>query len=234
MVPLQKKIWRNDVLEWVLDLLYPPKCPFCQHILDEPRSPLCRSCMTKLPWLQGAHSQRKIDFAEGCVSPLRYEGAVREAIHRYKFSNIAAYGQPLGILMAQCVQDHPEIQVDMVTWTPLSRKRRWERGFDQAELLANSLGHELGLPVQGTLKKVRHTSRQSTLEEESQRRANVRGAYALRKHTQVKGKHILLVDDVVTSGATLEECAAMLRLAGAERIWCVVLAQAGKKDGKNS
>lgn len=216
----------------VLDLLYPPKCPFCQDILVNPRDPVCRTCMAKLPWLQEAQRRCKIDLTQGCMSPLRYEGTVRDTIHRYKFSGIAAYGQPLGVLMAQCVQDHPEAQPNLVTWTPLSRKRRWERGFDQAELLARSLGRELKLPVESTLTKIRETPRQSSLKEKSQRKANVKGAYKVNESGDVKGKHILLVDDVVTTKSTLEECALMLRLAGAERIWCVTLAQAGKKMEK--
>ena len=234
MVPLRKKIWKVELITWVLDLLYPPKCPFCRRILENPRDAVCPTCEGELPWLSGDEGVCKVDFTQGCVSPLRYEDAVRETIHRYKFSPTPAYGQPLGQIMAQCIREHPEIQPDMVTWTPLSPKRRRERGFDQAELLACSLGADLGLSVRSTLKKIRHTKQQSSLEESGQRRANAKGAYEIHPKADVAGKNILLVDDVVTSGATLEECAAILRIAGADRVWCVTLAQVRKKDGKNS
>ena len=221
-------------IAWLLDLLYPPKCPFCHCILEHSRKGLCPGCEEKLPWLYGEEGRREVDFTKGCFSPLRYKDAVREAVHHYKFSPTPAYGRPLGKILAECVRDYPEIQADMITWTPLSRKRRRERGFDQAELLARSLGEELDLPVMLTLQKIRHTQRQSSLDEESQRRANAKGAYRMHPRADVRGKRILLVDDVVTSGSTLEECAAVLRMAGAECIWCVTLAQAGKKDGKKS
>lgn len=220
------------ILTRVLDLLYPPQCPYCQNILDNLRDPVCRSCVEKLPWLRGEQSQCKIEFAEGCVSPLRYEGMVREAILRYKFPGLAAYGKPMGVLMARCIRNHPEIQPNLITWTPLSHEHYRERGFDQAELLARSLGRELELPVEGTLVKIRNTARQSALTEKAQRKANAKGAYRVKENISLKGKYILLVDDVVTTKSTLEECARMLCVAGAEKIWCVTLAQAGKKMEK--
>ena len=129
--------------------------------------------------------------------------------------------------MAQCVRDHLKEEADGVTWAPLSRKRRRKRGFDQAELLARELGANLSLPVVSLLEKSRHTQPQSSLSDPSQRRANARGAYRLRPKGQVEGRRWLLVDDVVTSGSTLGECAYLLKQAGAEKVWCVTLAQAG-------
>ena len=187
----------------MLDLLFPPKCPFCRMVLDEPRAPVCPDCQEKLPWLIGERGKRRVNFTKGCVSPLRYRDSVREAIQHYKFTPNPAYGEPFGMLMTQCVQDHPEIGSDLITWAPLSRKRRWKRGFDQAELLARTIGRELGIPVLPTLNKIRDTPPQSGLEEDAARRANAMGAYELRQGETISGKRILLVDDVVTSGSTL-------------------------------
>lgn len=211
-----------------LDLIFPPKCPFCQRVLDDPRAPLCPSCQPLLPWLDEKDSFRKVEHTAGCWSVLEYRDGVRDCVHRYKFSPVPAYGRPLGLLMAQCVRDHGEIGGEVVTWAPLSRKRRKKRGFDQARLLAETVGKELGLPVEPLLVKTRETQRQSRLSEHSQRRANVLGVYEVPQNSAVLGKRILLVDDVVTSGATLSSCAEVLRRAGAEEIWCVTLAQAGK------
>lgn len=210
----------------VLDLLFPPRCPFCQNILEQPQELLCPSCQPKLPWLTGQAAQRKVDFSAGCLSPLRYRESVRDAVHRYKFSGRRGYGQPFGMLMAQCAKDHWSELPDLVTWVPLSAKRLRKRGYDQSELLARKVGEVLKLPVQPTLVKVRHTDPQSRLEEESARRANALGAYSVRTDWDGAGKRILLVDDVVTSGATLSECARVLLSSGAEEIYCLTLAQA--------
>lgn len=210
-----------------LDLLFPPKCPFCEKILERPRDPVCPVCQKKLPWLTGKNAMKKVDFSAGCWSPLDYRDAVREAIHRYKFTPIRARGEALGKLMAQCVQDHPEIAPQVITWAPLSRKRRRERGFDQSEELARTLSRELGLPVESLLQKTQDTIRQSSLTTDAQRKANVLGVYSACPDAAIPGRRVLLVDDVVTSGSTLSACAKVLAQAGAEEVWCVTLAQAG-------
>lgn len=210
----------------LLDLLFPPKCPYCQRVLADPRAFVCPQCQDKLPWLVGTKGERRVDFTDGCFSPLAYRGAVPDAVHRYKFRPVRAYCVPFGAVMAQSLQDHLPEQADLITWCPLSKKRLRERGFDQAELLAKEVGKRLSLPVAGTLKKVRHTGPQSALEEESARRANARGAYALRSDVEVKGRRIILVDDVVTSGATMSECAGLLCMAGAAAVYGLTLAQA--------
>lgn len=210
----------------VLDLLFPPKCPFCRAILAQPEALLCPDCQKELPWLLGREAERAVDFADGCFSPLAYRGRVPEAIQRYKFSGVRCYQHAFGTLLAQCVQDHLEDPLDYLTWAPLSRRRLRERGFDQSELLARVAGERLCVPILPTLKKTRHTHPQSELGEESARRANALGAYELLPGVNLEGKKLLLVDDVVTSGATLRECARLLRQAGAQRVWCAAVAQA--------
>ena len=222
---IMSSAWRNRVL----DLLYPRKCPFCQRILSDQDQPLCGACQPGLPWLVGQEAGRKVDFAEICLSPLRYRGAVPEAVHRYKFGRKRSYGAKFGQLIAQCVQDRNLPELDLVTWPPLSRKRLRERGFDQAELLARWTAEYLRVPVVPTLKKSRHTTAQSGLREASARRANALGAYELRPGADLRGKTVLLVDDVVTSGATLGECARLLRQEGAV-VFCATLAQAREED----
>ena len=212
--------------ERILDLLFPPKCPFCRRVLDDPRAPVCPRCQTTLPWLTGQRARRKVEFAQGCVSPLAYRGTVPDAIRRYKFSGLRNYARPFGLLTAQCVRDQLEQLPQAVTWAPLSRKRLRERGYDQARLMAGQVGEALGLEVIPALAKIRDTPPQSDLEEESARRANASGAYALLPGARVEGKSLLLVDDVVTSGATMGECCRVLLMAGAREVWCAALARA--------
>ncbi len=218
--------------EKVLDLLFPPKCPYCEKVLDAPRAPACPGCQARLPWLEGKAGERTIDFASGCYSPLSYGALTRDAIHRYKFSRVRALGKPFAVLMAQCLSERLPGGADYITWAPLSRRRLRERGFNQAELLGREVGRLLAIPAGPALEKVRDTRPQSELDEESARRANARGAYAVLPGTDLTARRVVLVDDVVTSGATLSECAALLRQAGAERVFCLTLARArGNETG---
>lgn len=213
-------------IDLLLDLLFPPKCPFCRAFLEKGES-LCLECRKELPWLTGTAGENGVEFTGGCVSALRYEGKVRQAIHRYKFSGVRAYGKPFGVLTAQAVQDHG-LTADLVSWPSVSKKRLRERGYDQAELMAREVGRALGLPVLRTVDKV-HRPAQSGIEGAAQRRANLLGAYTALKPERFRGKTVLLVDDVLTSGATLAECARTLRTAGAGEVLCATLAHTGRK-----
>lgn len=209
----------------LLELLFPTKCPFCGKLLKRGQALLCPDCQRDLPWAQG--TQKKVEFVSRCVSPLWYRDQVRLSHHRYKFRGVQAYAVPYAKLMAQCVGNCLQGEFDMITWVPLSPLRRWRRGYDQARLLAERLGEELDMPCEPLLRKVRNTRAQSGLKGESRRRANVLGAYAPCRTARPEGRRILLVDDVVTTGSTLSECARMLLTAGAAQVVCVTLAMAG-------
>lgn len=211
----------------ILDLLFPPKCPFCRKLLEKEQVLLCPDCQRKLPWAEGKPAERKIEFVDLCTAPLWYRDAVRESHHRYKFSGGRAYARPYATLMAQCVTDRLQGKFDVITWVPLSRKRLRKRGYDQSRLLVEHLARQLDMPCRPMLKKIRDTKAQSGLKSESERRANALGAYVPFPGGQLRGERVLLVDDVVTSGATASECARILRTAGAERVVCVALALAG-------
>lgn len=218
------------MLDRLFDLLFPPKCPFCHRVMDRGEALYCPACQKDLPWAAGKQGEQEAEFAAGCRSPLFYKDGVREAVHRYKFQSCPGYAKAFGLLVAQAVGDGwPEVAFHLVTWVPLSKQRLRKRGYDQARLLAEEVGERLCLPVGNTLRKVRHTPAQSGQEGEASRRANVLGAYTLAEGAEVRGKTLLLVDDVVTTGATLSECARILRTAGAKEVYCVTLARAGKK-----
>lgn len=222
-----------NVFSALLDLLFPSKCPFCARLLEEGQALLCPDCQRDLPWTQGKAGERKGEFFTVCVAPLWYRDKVRHSHHRYKFSGVRAYARPYVTLMSQCVADHLDGDFDLITWTPISWWRRYKRGYDQAQLLAEGLASELNVPCRRLLKKVRHTRPQSSVKTESERRANALGAYAMCRDAQLAGKRVLLVDDVMTTGATLSECARMLRTAGAAQVVCVTLAMAGEGAADN-
>ena len=213
----------------LLDLIYPPKCPFCRRVLDRKAEGVCPLCEEKLPHT-GTERAKRLENGMLTLSPLRYEGAVRKAIHRYKFGGQAVYAVPFGKRMARCLREERDPAHFLVTWVPLSEKRLKQRGYDQARLLAEELMKELGLdPPQSLLRKIRNTRAQSSLTEEKDRRANVKGAYEVIDSSLVRDAHILLVDDVVTTGATLTACAAELRKAGAAEVSATTLARSSKE-----
>lgn len=212
-----------------LDLLFPPKCVFCQTLLEKEEEGLCARCEKELPWLSGGPAETAGEFFSLCVSPLRYQGRVRESVHRYKFGGAVSYAATYGRLLADCVEERLAGRFDLVSWVPLSRKRLRQRGYDQARLLAEELARRLDLRAEPLLEKVRHTEAQSGLSSDSGvRRANVLGAYRALSPGLLAGKRVLLVDDVATTGATLSECARVLRTAGAADVLCCTLAKAGK------
>ena len=208
----------------LLDLLFPPKCVFCRVLLNSSEELICPDCQQRLPWLVGNEAHRKLPMISDCVSPLSFQGNVRESIHRYKFNGKSWYAQNYGILMAQCVQDHLEGSYDLISWVPVSRQRKRERGYDQSFLLAYEMGKVFGQRPAALLKKIKNTQPQSGRKSESARRSNVKGAYIAIRKEMLAGKRILLVDDIVTTGETLLECTRTLKAAGAGDIVCVTLA----------
>lgn len=216
-----------SVWEQLLNLLFPPKCPFCGRILDSPG--VCDTCRKELPWTEEHEAVREGTDSLRCAAPLWYEGKVREAILRLKFYGAAATAETLGALMAQCAAEHLSGEFDLVTWVPVSRKRRWKRGYDQAELLARAVCRAWGVKPVALLRKTMNNPAQSGLKEDAARRANVLGVYEMRPSAEVSGRRVLLIDDVCTTGATLTECSKVLREAGADAVVCACVAHARRE-----
>lgn len=190
--------------------------------------PVCDHCRSTLPYTRGEEQRRKITHISVCVSPFRYEGHVRDSLLRYKFHSLTGYAKIYGEFLAKCI-DENEISCDSITWVPLSRSRKRSRGYDQAQLLAEELSRRTGIPCVQSLRKIRNNPAQSGTGGPAARRANAAGVYRALSPEIVKGKRILLVDDIVTTGATLSECASVLKAAGAAEI-CAVTVACGRKQ----
>ena len=216
----------NQLGERLLDLLYPPKCAFCRKLVTGGRM-LCPDCEKALPVPEKEKQSKKISGLAVCLSPLYYTGDVRQSLHRYKFQGAAAYYRIYAELMAVCVREHG-LTADLVTWVPLSRKRLRRRGYDQARLLAEEVAGRLALPCEQTLEKIRNNPAQSGTSGAEERQKNVRGVY--RAVTSFAGEHVLLVDDIVTTGATLSEAAKELLNAGAEQVSGLTLARTDREN----
>lgn len=208
-----------------LDLLFPPKCIFCRCIVEE--IPIyCPCCTSLLPWHENT-SEVGVHSATGLVvyAPFWYRDQVAQSMRRYKFSGCQSYAPYFGKIMADCLPEN--FSVDLISWAPLSSNRKKQRGYDQARLLAEEVAICLEIPVASLLVKVRHNRAQSGLAEEEERWRNAENCYVFQGDS-VKGKRILLVDDVFTTGATLGTCAKVLKEQGAEAVFCLCFARARK------
>lgn len=208
----------------LLDILFPPRCVFCRKILKSSRRSVCDKCLDKLPYT-GAHCSQKGDFFTLCVSPLYYEGDVRESILRFKFKDATGYASTYGLLLADCIRKELSGTYDLISWVPLSRGRYKERGYDQAMLLALAAALELDDVAVSTLEKTSEVARQSRMGSAEKRRANISGAYEVPDRELVEGRRILLIDDIITTGSTLSECARTLKAAGAKQVICATVAR---------
>lgn len=206
---------------YLLELLYPAKCVFCGHLLGREETELCTSCRRTLPYCEG--SVKRVPYSKSTAAVFYYEDQVRESILRYKFRGNPQYSAAYGRLLAMKVAEQG-VDFDLITHVPVSRRRHRRRGYDQAARLAKAVSRELGGTFQKLLKKIRNNPAQSGLAKPEQRRANVLGVYRTMDPKLVQGKTILLIDDVMTTGATLSECCRTLLDAGAAQVSCAALA----------
>ena len=208
-----------------LDILFPPRCVFCRRFLKSgARVQICGACMDSLPYTSGG-GEKTGEFFSVCVAPLYYEGDVRESLIRFKFKDATGYAEEYGKLLADCIRENLAGRYDLISWVPLSRQRLKERGYDQAMLLALAAALELDDVAVSTLEKTLDAEKQSTMGSPEKRRANISGAYRAADPELVDGKRILLIDDIVTTGATLSECAKTLLAAGAKEVLCAAVAE---------
>lgn len=214
------------ISEFILELFYPERCAFCGKLVKSGKG-ICPVCEKLLPYTGENNERQHFANVELCVSPLYYEGAVRQALLRYKFSGAAACSRVFGKMLAKCI-DESQISCDIITWVSLSRKRLRKRGYDQARLLAESAAKELDLPCKVMLRKIRDNPAQSGIGDYKKRHENVAGVYEAVNADIIKGRRILLVDDIVTTGATLSEAASVLKKAGAVSVTAATVAR--RKD----
>ena len=210
------------LLDWILDLFYPPKCILCHKLLQDSTKTICPDCYDDLPNFDGP--EPSVHFAERCVVTFWYEKSLRDSFLRYKFSGLKQYADVYGRWMAVTVRDKLAGEYDLVTWVPVSKRRRRTRGYDQAELLCRALCRHLGCEAKPTLIKTVDNPAQSASHGASQRAANVLGVYTPLPEADLLGKRILLIDDIVTTGATLGEACRVLKTAGAASVLCAAFA----------
>ena len=206
----------------MLNLIYPRKCLLCEKILTKQELDLCHSCREDTESFPEV--KNTLSFVAGWTAMWYYKGNVRNGILRYKFYGKRNRGTNFGRLLAMHLLQRKYTDFDVLTWVPLSAAKFKKRGYDQVAQIGKAVSQELGQPLTPTLKKVRDTSTQSTLETLDARRANVLGAYVVTDPEAVKDKRVLLLDDVITTGSTASECAKTLLFSGAKEVCCAALA----------
>lgn len=213
----------------LLDLLFPPKCMLCSRIMESSEKAVCDQCLVSdLPELEGDPPQ--VQYFEKSAATFYYKEPITDAIIRFKFHGMASYSRQFAQWLAGTIRAKLDGRYDLISWVPCSKRRIWTRGFDQAELLAKAVAKELGMEAVQTLKKVKHNPKQSRTVDAAARRANVLGVYRPYQPERFRGKRILLIDDVLTTGATLSECGKVLRMAGSGDLCCAAIAAAHRNN----
>lgn len=211
--------WLTSAGRALLDLLFPPVCPGCGRagVL------LCDDCRARIQIIDAVELREPPARLSAIASAALFAPPLREAIHRFKYDNTRDLAGPLAAVMA-AGWPRLGLAADVLMPVPLHARRLTERGYNQSALLARGLAQALAMPVdERTLIRRRHTRQQVGLGPE-ERRANVADAFVCRG--AVRGQRIILVDDVCTTGATLEACAAALADAGAASVQGYTLARA--------
>lgn len=225
--------------ELLLDFLYPPRCPICDEILQT-KELCCPKCAKALPWVRepacmkcgkpvGSWEQeycpdcQKVQhFFDQGAAAFTYTGKLRHSVYRMKAENrrdyIAFYGESMARVLHRYL---PYWKPEAVIPAPMHWKKKQARGYNQSELLAEQIAWRTGLPVDKKLIKcVKYTAAQKTLDRKA-RRENLRGSYRIRKQPEYRS--VLVVDDVYTTGSTMDEISRSLKNAGIEQVYFLVL-----------
>jgi ComF family protein len=226
--------------------VFPDDCRICQQPLRNiSRIPVCPSCLA-LPrpllsdfFCRTCHTSflddRTLDANGHCLvcrstevnfdtaySYGSYEGTLRDLIHLYKYAKVESLSRPLSRLLIQAIPLNENF--DLIQPMPMHWRKRWKRGFNQAELIAKPVASRYGLKLSANLCRKRYTAAQAGLDER-QRRLNLQDSFSLRRPDEIRGRRILLIDDVLTTGSTLRAATRVLKAAGAARVTALTLAR---------
>jgi ComF family protein len=238
----------------LFSFLFPDECRFCDLPLNDfSRVPVCRACLAKAEPLAADYfcvqcrapflSRFPLDDQGRCALCRRgvrgfdaaysfgfYENELRKLIHLFKYGRVRTLSRPLGKLLGRALPN--EQSFDVIVPMPLHWRKRWQRGFNQADLLAHEIGRRTHTPVRNALRRIRNTVTQAGLTS-AKRRQNVSGAFQASRHARTRasldGRRVLLIDDVMTTGATAASCARTLKRAGARHVTLLTLARADRR-----
>lgn len=229
---------REDLIFYgklIKSYFYPDRCVFCGRVVDHGVS-VCKKCRHQAEVITGAicfscgkpkdkcKCSGRRRFYDGIVAPFMYSGVVKAGIKRWKYGGRFKSAEFFAKAMKYVVdKNYENIHFDFICYVPQTAKEMEKRGYNQSEALASELSKLTGIPAKGVLCKIFETNRQHDLPWYL-KSGNVLGVFECTDTEGVKGKNILIADDIKTSGCTLGECAKILKLSGAEKVYCAVIA----------
>jgi ComF family protein len=219
-----------------IQLLYPRLCVVCNETLGRQERFICMHCMIRLPytryWLEKDNPAAQLFWGkvqvEWVIPFLHFtkSGMVQKMIHQIKYRNSPELAEYLGMLFGNILKDTDLSQADVITAVPIHPQRLKQRGYNQSEKIAMGIGRVMGLPVESRIVERRMWEDSQTHKGRYERWENVQDAFVLVNPAAVAGRHIILVDDVLTTGATLEACASSIAAADNVKLSIVTLAKA--------
>ncbi|MGB2980072.1 MAG: ComF family protein [Candidatus Zixiibacteriota bacterium] len=236
-----------DLKDDILDFIYPQTCPICRNPLKREEKDVCEECWKALALLPSPYCPYCKSFLEGADEITNHQCAYlrkpkdrrilavrslgifddyyQKLVHRLKYDKKIHLGKRLAQKLGESISQEKDFAgCDMVIPVPLHRARQRERGFNQSEVLAEGISQATGLPLARDVLKRKKNTKDQTYLNAQQRAENVKGAFVVTQPERISDKKVILVDDVMTTGATLNECARMLQEAGATRVFAATLA----------
>ena len=209
----------SEAREWLLDLVFPPTCGNCGRVDYR----FCRDCLDELGRVPLASSSREVDSLDAARATGAHSGLLRHAVQAFKYEGATLLSEALAARLTAALRE-TNWPIDVIVPVPLFADREEERGYNQSALLSERVAGETGLPESANiLRRIRSTSQQALLDE-PERRANVWDAFEAGENA--RGLRVLLIDDVVTTGSTLSECARALRAKGASQVFGIAVSHA--------
>ncbi|WP_058485998.1 ComF family protein [Defluviitalea phaphyphila] len=227
------------LIDIILNIIYPPKCIFCNTIIPiQKEKGICDDCKKSLPFIKEKVCQKcgkpidNIEERNTCFDCIKYppiydkgwallvyEGIVRDMIYRFKYGGHKEYAVYLGVLMANKIKnENIKEKFDLIIPIPMHLKKKRIRGYNQSEELAKIISKQLKIPIDITiLTRIKETKPQSGLSI-TQRKNNLKKAFKIKQNTDLKGKKILLIDDIYTTGSTINTCANILKKKGVKKV----------------
>jgi competence protein ComFC len=225
------------MLEIILDIIAPSRCIVCSAPVGSRACNICEACLDKISLIRDqcpvcsgflfeGHCRicsERTFYPSSNISIAEYRGVMKKLLHRLKFNDDRRLHIPAGLLALKEISRR-KVRADIITCVPMNARKKWKRGFNQSALIAKLIAKETDTPFRPLLKEKRKTVTQRELGLR-QRFINVINRYQVRKRADLKDKSVMIIDDVFTTGATVNECARVLRAAGAKDVFSVTIAR---------